>query len=298
MKFTNKLNLPPVLERALKSSDYDNKAKYSVTGLMKTPRAFILEKRHHENIETDVSESLWRFMGSAIHYTLQRGVINNDFSEERIYIKLRCGEMIGGQADYYETETKTIYDFKITSLWSIVYKSHYTEWQKQLSIYAWLFRHLGFEVENISNIVICRDWNKRDFEKVDNAIQVIVHEILDSIDGISIEEWVNTRAELFESMENISDNELPLCDSEYRWAESDTWKVYWNESKAENPKSMKNFTGEYAEKEANEYAEYLTERDKDKKKTYRAELIKGDNFKRCEYCSASGFCNQFKEGIL
>mgnify|MGYP006906718754 CR=1 FL=1 len=233
-----------------------------------------------------------------MHSFLQKGAIANDFAEERMYYTSRCGERLGGQPDYYEGDTQDLYDYKITTIWSIVYKSHYPEWQKQLSIYGWFFNHFGFPVKRIFNIAILRDWTKRDFEKVDNAIQVIEHEKLTEIDGISIEEWVNRRIEYFESFEQTPDNELPYCDDEYRWAEPDTWKVYWNESKAESPKSMKNFTGEYAEKEANEYAEYLTEREKDKKKTYRAELVRGDNFKRCEYCSAAGFCNQFKEGIL
>lgn len=291
MNWTNKYNLPDPLWNALRKSDYKKTSKYSVTQLLKSPRQVILEERYTDKIEADVSDALWRFIGSAIHDFLRKGETENDLVETRLKYK-----DVSGQLDFYEGSYYCIDDFKITSMWTVVYKSQYEEWQKQLSIYAALLIYNGFEVKQIRNIVIMRDWNKHNNNGLELPITIVDHELLDEIDGLPILEWVDKQVNYFEECKYLTDNELPFCSSEYRWASEDIWKVYWNESKAEKPRSEKNFTGDNSENQAKEYAEYLTERDKSKKKTYRAELIKGEQFKKCEYCSASQFCNQYLEG--
>jgi len=290
MKLTNNLNLPAVLVRALSADDYSKNTKYSVTQLLKPAQAVILEKRYWPELEADVSESLWRFIGSAVHRFLEKGEGKNDLTEERIAFS-----KTSGQLDYYESETKTIYDFKMTSVWAVVFESRYEEWQKQLSLYAFLLRQAGFEVKNIAAIVMMRNWEKRDYLRgkydVPEPIFVKHFEILDTIEGEKIENWIIGKEHILDSYEKLPDHEQKPCTPAERWAKPGSYKIYWNESTAKNPTSQKNFE-ETQEAAARQYCEELNEKGKGKK-TYRLEFIPGENWTRCEYCNAQAVCQQF-----
>ena len=66
--------------------------------------------------------------------------------EERIFSEF-CGRIISGASDLYTN--KKISDYKVTSAWTQVYGSRTEEWTGQLNIYAYLFRSIGFEVNEI-----------------------------------------------------------------------------------------------------------------------------------------------------
>lgn len=292
MIFTNNLNLPPMLERALKTDNYSKNTKYSVTQLLKSDRSIILEQRHPD-YHTDVSENLWRFLGHAVHHFLESGEGSNDLTEERIAYTTACGADVSGQLDHYDGKTLTLTDFKITTKYKVL-REDYDDYQKQLSILAWLLKRAGFEVKKIQNILILRDWNRQDERKIPNAIAVVEHELLTTISGLSVKEWVDRRVELIERAQKLPDDDLPECSENYRWATDDEYKVYWNESTAENPRSKKNFDNR---DDAEAYARELEAKDNGKK-TYRVELVSGEKFKRCGYCNASEFCSQYLAGTM
>lgn len=61
MIITNKLNLPKAFMQ-MASEEYTSQTKrYSVTSLLKGTREAILEKRHADEIEQDVSDMIRRF---------------------------------------------------------------------------------------------------------------------------------------------------------------------------------------------------------------------------------------------
>lgn len=63
MKLTNELNLPqPFVDAATSDYQYTDK-RYSVTSVLKGTREAILQRRHSEEIETDVSEMVWAIFG-------------------------------------------------------------------------------------------------------------------------------------------------------------------------------------------------------------------------------------------
>jgi len=292
MVFTNKLNLPPVLERALKADDYRKNTKYSVTQLLKSERAGILQSRH-PNYSTDVSENLWRFLGSAVHAFLEKGEGKSDLTEERIAYTTACGADVSGQFDHYDGKTFTLTDFKITTKYKVL-REDYNDYHKQLLLLAWLLKHEGFDVKNIQSLLILRDWNNQDKRKVSSPIEVIKYDLLEEIDGLKIKDWVDRKVKFFEDAHKLKDDDLPKCSEEYRWATKDAYKVYWNESQAENPRSRRNFDNC---RDAEAYAKTLEKKSKGKK-TFRVEFVSGDKFKRCQYCNASEFCSQYLDGAV
>jgi len=291
MKYTNKDNLPEFLFRALASSDddywlsrkgEDKRIKYSVSQIIKEPRPVILQKRYNNEIVKDITDLLWIFLGKTVHAFLEKGEGKNDLVEERLSYFALDSVGISGGFDYYESSSKTIYDIKVTSKYKVKSNDFY-DWQLQLSIYAFLLRRAGFEVENIANLVFARDKLSRDDIQ---SITVINHDILEYIDGVYIQEWINEKIYDLESLKNVKDNELPECSEVYRWAKPDTYKVF----KDKNKKSSGNF-------EQREDAEIKLKELQEKypKSKFKIEFVEGNKFVRCEYCDASDFCNQYKK---
>lgn len=282
MKIT--YDIPNKFKKVLLGDTYKKNTKYSVTQILKEPRPVILENRHIHKIKPEVEDKLWSFFGSAWHDVMEKAEDDTSLIEER----LKYGN-ISGKFDHYDSTLKAIYDFKFTSVWTVVYGTH-DEWQKQLSIYAWLLKYYGFDVEAIANTVIMRDWKKSEYErgryKIPKPYATIQHDILTEIDGMPIGEYLDYRARLFDGYEDTPDDELPLCSEEFRWAKPDTFAIYKNKNK--NAKRVVD-----SEEEAKEYIEWLD----DDKNSYRIEKREGDKYKRCEYCPIKDYCNQYQNKL-
>lgn len=297
MIITNKYNLPDVLVRALEKDYYSKNTKYSVTQILKSVQQVILEKRYYSQIKQDITERLWSFLGSAIHDFLEKGENEHSLIEERLVYK----DILSGKFDYFDTEKKILYDYKITSVWKIIYNNdNFKDFRIQLSIYAYLLRKIGFEVNKIANVFILRDWKESEYKQgkyeLDKSILCLEYDILEEIDGLGIEQFLDNKIEELEKNQDVLDEDLPECSLEYRWATEGVYKIYWNESKAKIPISVKNFS-ENNKESALKYLDWINEENKDKK-TYRLEFFKGNQFKRCEYCSVKDFCQQHKKSFV
>lgn len=72
MKITNKYGLPQAFV-TMAESDYQYRDKrYSVSSLLKGTREIILERRHHDKIEQDVSDMIWLLFGTTVHSILEQ----------------------------------------------------------------------------------------------------------------------------------------------------------------------------------------------------------------------------------
>ncbi|MEK6794908.1 MAG: hypothetical protein AABZ39_09035 [Spirochaetota bacterium] len=289
MQYTNINNLPGILVRALMADGYSKNSKYSMTQLIKSPQSVVLEQRHRNEITTDVSESLWRFLGSAVHDFLQKGEGASDITEERLMYLTPSGISVSGQFDCFDGEEGILYDFKVTSVYRVMH-ADFEDFRTQLLAYAWLLNRIGFEVKHIRNILILRDWNNSHSATAQCPLLVLDHDLGTTIEGLPISDWINTKVEAIERAAGLPNEELPECSEKFRWAQADEYKVYWNESTAKTLRSMKNFTDGT---EAVEYARYM-ERESKGKKTFRVDLVEGNKFKRCEYCKAAPFCAQYR----
>lgn len=293
----------------IKKHTYHKNTKYSVTQILGEPRPVILQNRYSDEIERTAEDALWSFFGTAFHSAMED--LEDDYSllEERI----KDGD-VSGKFDFYNSKNKTLYDYKFLSYWTVIYKDGLVEYQKQLSIYAYLLRKEGFEVDKIKNVIFFRDWKKSDIKRgvhnFEKPFVTVEYKILDEIDGMDIQTFLKTKAEEFDKYEKYKDENLPFCTEEYRWAKPDTYKV----KKYGVKKSYKNFENK---EDAEDYVFYLKEQEyekylkqeekreeakkagkklptKYKQAEYYVEHVINDKFKRCEYCPVADFCNQYK----
>ena len=69
-----------------------------------------------------------------------------EFKEEHFVEEVGNGYKLSGQADLYNAEQKMVTDYKTCSCWKVIYND-WEDYRKQLLMYAWAFRKMGFEVD-------------------------------------------------------------------------------------------------------------------------------------------------------
>ena len=68
MNLTNKYDLPQSLVNAVGRFSYSRgKSDISVTQLIDSPRIVKLKELHNDKIVSDISEEIWKLVGSALH---------------------------------------------------------------------------------------------------------------------------------------------------------------------------------------------------------------------------------------
>jgi CRISPR/Cas system-associated exonuclease Cas4 (RecB family) len=285
MNLKIKFELPKKIEKVIMKDNYKKNTKYSVSQMIKEPRAVVLEARYGDKVQDDLDRRLWSFTGTALHNALEADEFATD-NESLTEIRLKYSKM-SGKFDHYDAKNKILYDFKQTSKFKVLNATEKSlrDYQIQLSLYAWLLEREGFEVKQIANIIFMRDWHKRDRFKLPEKFATIYHDILTEIDELPIQQWIDKRIETFDKYMNIPDNELPYCSEEFRWAEPDVFAVMKNKNK--NATRLL---------DTREQAEQYIANIKDTKNKYWIQERQGNKFKRCEYCSISEYCNQYKEG--
>jgi len=277
MKITNKYNLPESFARALAHDGYDyDPEAISATGLIKAPRQRILEKRHWDELEQDVTDRVWALLGSAVHYMLDKASGHNSLNEERLAVDFD-GTKIVGKPDLLEGNT--LYDYKITSVWKYVYGIS-DDWEKQLNIYNYLYKSYGFDVKDLQIVAVFRDFSQNKAHE-DNypsiPLNVFRIKMWASEDILA---YISDRIDLHKEAEKLADDELPFCTDEERWKQPTKYAVMKNNNK----RAVKLYDNEA---DAIEHA-----------KTDKAFWIqeRPGIAKRCEkYCPVKDFCNQYKE---
>jgi hypothetical protein len=278
---TNIKGLPNTFVKAL-SREYHKGADYSASQLTKPVRMVHLEKRHRHEVTEDITERIWSLFGSAVHAVLESGETENQLAESYMVEEI-AGVKLSGIADLYEDGI--IYDYKTTSAWSYVFrddKMH--DWISQLNTYAWLFNKTGFDVKGLKIVMILRDWqaSKAKFDPNYPDCQVQVVDI--PLKPLELTElYIKRRIKRYEYYKNTPDNDLPLCTEHDRWAKPPKYATMKKGRKSavklfDDLESAESFIADTGK------AEYVEER-------------KGELWKRCEYCSGSAFCNQYKEQI-
>lgn len=242
MRVTNKHNLPQPLYRALARDDYENKAKFSATSLIKSPRQRLLMQRHWKKIEVDAVDRLWMVLGTLAHLMLQRAGDDNALVEETLWASQRLisdawipsqsyglhyygKPTIASTFDRYSSEG-IIQDWKLTSVWAYILGGLKPEWEAQVNIYAWLARLHGLEVSKLQIIALFRDHVKgraeREPDYPDIPIQIINVPLWPHD---KTEAYVNERVRLHLEAEELADDDLPLCTPEERWVRDEKWAV-------------------------------------------------------------------------
>lgn len=283
MKINNKLNLPqPFVDAVTREYEYKDK-QYSVTTILKDVREILLTRRHQNEIEQDVADMIWLILGTATHSVLENSKEDDaEFKEEHFVEEVQDGYKLSGQADLYNAETKTVTDYKTCSVWKVIYDD-WDDYKKQLLMYAWAFRKMGFEVNKGQIVSIIKDHSKTKAKVDNNYPQYPVHKKVFEFtenDYEEIEEFIKNKFNEIEQFENTPDDELPLCSEEARWNDGDKYAV----KKKGNKRALRVYnTLEEAE-------EHLKQDD-----SLELEIRKGEDKKCLEYCSCCQFCKHWQE---
>lgn len=274
MKITNIHNLPAPLVNALSRDSYKSVGRISVTGLLKPPRIRALELRHDADIVEDVSERIYRTLGSSLHTLMESNASPDSLTEERLKVEV-LGWTLSGQPDLLDKDM-TLWDFKLTSVWSFILGGK-TDWAKQLQMYAWLYNKHGFQVKVLKNLLVFRDYSQseklrmKDYPEAE--AEVVEYEPLpaDEVEG-----FIEERVRLHQDTEKMPDDLLPGCTPEERWEKPTTWAAM----KPGGKRAVRVFE---SEAEANEYI----------KNNPALEIIKRPGqCVRCErYCKVNKWCD-------
>jgi hypothetical protein len=219
---TNNYNLPPVIQAAIeRDSAVEHAGLLSASAFSKPTRAIILTKRYGDKIEKDVSESLWALFGTGVHKALE-GV--SGMVEELSLSAEICGEKISGRLDGYDQVSGDIWDYKVTSAWTIVFGSRAQDWKTQMSVYRYLLDVNGYKTSGMAHILaILRDHDKKKAGEKYPALPVHVTDIeLKPVE--EIKKAIESKIKAVKKAMLLPDEELPECTPEERWEGYDKTK--------------------------------------------------------------------------
>ena len=215
MKLTNKFGLPQAVVRAIENDPYESKGSdISTTRLIDPPQVFYLWKRHGENIEVDVSERLKALKGQAKHVILERACPDTSIAEKR-YTANVLGWTISGQVDLIEDGI--LWDYKNTTLYKYQ-KGDFSDFEKQANVNRWIAAQNGVEIKGLKNFLMFEDWKLSESRRKKNypeAPGAVVELPLWSISDARA--YIEERVRLFQSAAELSDEQLPYCETEERW---------------------------------------------------------------------------------
>lgn len=284
MIITNKQGLPqPFVEMAQRDNTPEADV-YRVTTLLKGIRECILERRHHHEIEVDASDMVWLLFGTAAHNVLEQQTEGaQEIKETRLKVDM-AGITLSGQFDLYNAETETVTDYKTASVWKVIYRN-YEDWRRQLLIYAYMLRLIGFPVRQGEIVAILKDHSKRDAKfKPDYPalpVQKVTFQFSDQ-DFMEIKAWLEARIGSIRAAEQLPDDELPLCTPEERYNSGDKFAVM-----KKGRKTAMRVLDSMAEARA-----WLDANGGDSIQTRP-----GEDKKCMDYCSVCEFCNHYREKV-
>lgn len=289
MIITNQLNLPEVFVRAVRNDPYSQDGHISVTGLIGPPRIRCLMARHDAEISEDVTDRFWAVFGQSIHHVLERATRPEDLAEERLSVEVG-GWTVTGQADLYDYEARTLYDFKTTSVWAYKFGVK-EEWKRQLNCYAYLLEEAGFAVETANILMIFKDWRPGESLKYGQGYpEKVIEKEIPLWDSQEVRAYLSERVELHKQAEDLDDNNLPYCTDEERWGRETKYAVMREGRKTAIRVLPDEQSAEIvlAKERANP---------KFKSKRHYIEVRKG-GYARCEgYCSVAHLCNQYQDEL-
>ncbi len=282
MKITNKMGLPQAIVNACSTERHTPKGTYSATTLLKGTREILLTSRHFDEIEQDVADMIWAIWGTAVHALLEEQETEG-IKEERLTIEM-LGRKVSGQIDHQDLESLIITDYKTASTWKVIFND-FDDWDRQALIYAYLILIAkDVKVTRARFIALLKDHSKSKAQKDSSYPQspVHVHELEITDQKLEeIEQFIFSKISELKENEEVSDDDLPLCTAEERWASEDKWAIM-----KEGRKSAVKLhdTEESAE-------QHLIDLDSKHYIEYR----QGTSRKCPDYCPAKEFCSQWAE---
>ena len=222
---TNKYNLPEPIYQFLKQDFYDgsgDERTVSATALLKPVQELILTRKHDAEIETDAIDQIWKLFGTGVHLVLE-GLRSEGVQPNQRLTTAVNGWKVTGKYD--QIIGRHLYDYKVCSVWVLVFGGRTQDWKLQLSIYRWLYWKNGLgDLDEVATIIaICRDWSENQKAKSrDYPETPIVDVPIKCLSYDKTEKFIADKLELIEENLEKKAEGLPACTKDERW---------WNEKK-------------------------------------------------------------------
>lgn len=289
MPITNNLNLPQPFVDAV-TDDYRYKDKrYSVTSVLKGTCEAILQRRHQDEVVTDVADKVWLIFGKAVHSILENSnETPEQLKENWLAVDMPNGYTLSGIFDLYDDKTGTVTDYKTASVWKAVY-DEWEDYRKQLLIYCWMLQQIGFDAKRGQIVAMLKDHSKSKakFDKSYPQYPVVIKEWeFTEEEFVEVEKWLNQKFREIEWYEDLEDSKLECCTPEERWAKPTKWAVM--------KKGRKSAVRLY-EVKGDAYQRAAGENRNTKGEPYYVEERPGTDTKCTEYCSVCEFCPYWRE---
>jgi len=191
----NKEHLPELLHNALSQNRPPVEGEIHVTTLIGPPMIDYLRRKHWDELVDDSSSRLFAMLGTGLHagiandgriehakkvikgmldtwkkidHDVQMSILNDLLKsldsvgrtgiESQLSLKLSDRWVLVGTDDHFDENAGKLMDWKITSVWSVLFADH--NWEDQLNVYAYMRRKLGYEVKSLEVWALLRDWQK------------------------------------------------------------------------------------------------------------------------------------------
>lgn len=294
MKITNKLNLPSQLVSVVDNNYKPTPKQYSCTTILKPTRQIILERRYGDLIEQDVSDMAWMIFGIAVHSIIENSKEDEgQFKEEKLKeeLGLICEDLLGyklsGRSDLIDLTNKEIVDWKTCSAWKIIYND-FDDWKREMLIYGWLVKKLGFDIDKAKAVAFIKDHNKSKAKQESGYPQLPIYVKEFSFtdeDYEDIEEYIITKFREIKDNEEVSDMNLPMCTLEERWNKGNTYAV----------KKIKNKTATKVHETLEDAESHLKNLEYQYPGEYEIETRLGEDTRCLNYCSCCHQCPYYIE---
>ena len=286
MEITNNHKLPKSFVDFARNDKYSKgNADISVTTLIDSPRVRLMRDHFSNQRTVDAVDMIWPLFGTAVHHILESSGASEDvILEERLFSEVD-GWVLSGAVDHQKVDRSnvSITDYKVTSVWSVIYGK--IEWERQLNLYAYLVqKNKGKKVNSLQICAILRDWNSRDAKyKQDYPSAPVVLVDIPVWDEETRINYIKERIGIHQEAQKMYDaeGEFPFCSDDETWKRSDAWAV----KKKGLKRAMRVFDNEEKAIEFSVMQSASTEIE------YRAgEAV------RCNgnYCGVADFCSQHR----
>jgi hypothetical protein len=239
-KYTNEHGLPAEVVSALTRDYYtvegEKLGDYSASTLVSPVQKTTLEKRYQAingKLKIfDVIDQFWAFLGSVSHQVLETAwhASMESIVEERFYMKT-LGRVVSGKLDVYAEGLEQIRDYKTCKVYKIL-KGDFSDWEKQLNIYAQLLRENKKPVKEIKIIAMITDWKKGEARYKSNyppaPIAIIPIRLWSEKEAKA---YINHRVKSLKAAELLSDAEIAVqfpCTNKERWKDLKDWAIIKN----------------------------------------------------------------------
>lgn len=293
---TNKFGLPEEVCKAIIKDRYaneeENPSDYSATKLIAPVQQTILTERYPDRLRVfDVSDFFWSFVGSIAHTVLEEAWHESMGSriEERLYTLVR-GVMISGKLDCYKNGE--IRDYKSTKVYKIL-KGDYSDWEKQLNIYAFLCKRNKRPVSRLQIVALILDWKEFEKARDKNYPDCPIKEIAIKMwSDQEQEDYVEYRVALLEKSKMLPDDQLPECTDKEMWCDTKDFAVIKDGAKRASRvfdtfDEALNYRREIRSKTLNTKPDEAHLYDIVERKTERTRCMR--------YCAASTVCHQHRK---